>query len=584
MFRRLLDKSHLHIPILLLICLILYFAFLGARDFWQQENDYAEVARIMLLEGNYALPTLNGMVWADNPPLFFWLALPLPWLAGQVNEWTMRLLPAFSGTALILFFYLFFRKKFGARMSFIAAVVLATSLLTIHVERHIPINMVFFLFVVLAMFCLMEVLVFDSTRWAHVYGAWFFLALACLTKGPFIILFPATVVGLYLSLSGNWKKFAALCPFTGVLLFLGVAAPWFVYAMWKTSGGWAHAFYHHQHVRYFKGRLIHDLQAVYYSALNFPVYFLPWSFLLAPALINLWPERAKARDGAALFLLLWALSILLFYPFYGEEHSHYLFLALLPAALAIGIFFDRMIFSTSSDSVRGWTRGCLISCCCFLVVAGIALPVVASLQWHDQTWRTGAVGAGFIVGALWLAYAMRNRDYSAVAFGLAVLIIVTNTLVQSLVLPAANWLEGRPFAEKVGDLVSPGAQVAIYSRTPLQDFNFYSRIKRFEVLRKPKEVTEFLSRPGPHFLLLTKRNARKIQETWPGDLNVVFTQAAGGGKWWYPPSGRWLLLHSCNGKCESAPLSVQSDSPPNHGHARRGDGIRSDPAQNGSLK
>ncbi|HEY2988236.1 MAG TPA: glycosyltransferase family 39 protein, partial [Candidatus Binatia bacterium] len=425
MFRRVLDHTRLHIPILVGICLLLYFTFLGARDFWQQENDYAEITRMMLLEGHYALPELNGVVWADNPPLFFWIALPLPWLAGQVNEWTMRLLPALSGLALVLAFYLFFRKKFGARMSFIAASALGTSLLTIHVERHIPINMTFFLLLALSMFCVMEVLVFESSRRSHAYGAWLFLALACLTKGPFTILFPATVVGLYLALSGGWKKFSALRPLTGGALFFAVVGPWFAYAMWKTHGDWAGAFFAHQHLWHFKGRLLHDLQAVYYSMLNFPVYFLPWTFLLVPALVSFWPERAKARRDAVLFLLLWELSILLFYPFYGEEHSHYLFLALLPAALAVGLFVERLVFSTVADSARGWTHGCLIFCCGFLIVAGIALPVVASFQWPELTWRTGAVGAGFIAGALWLVYALRQRDYSAVAVGLAALLILT---------------------------------------------------------------------------------------------------------------------------------------------------------------
>ncbi|HEY2986684.1 MAG TPA: hypothetical protein VGL11_03095, partial [Candidatus Binatia bacterium] len=181
-------------------------------------------------------------------------------------------------------------------------------------------------------------------------------------------------------------------------------------------------------------------------------------------------------------------------------------------------------------------------------------------QWPELTWRTGAVGAGFIAGALWLVYALRQRDYSAVAVGLAALLILTNTLVQALVLPSANWLEGRPFAEKVGAVVPPGAPVAIYNRTPLQDFNFYSRIKRFEVLTKPKEVSQFLNKPGPRFVLMTRRNAQKIQETWPNGLNVVFSQAAGGGKWWFPGSGRWLILYSCNERCDSTPVVAQSEN------------------------
>jgi len=83
----------------------------------------------------------------------------------------MRFVPAVFATAFVLICYLFFKKPFGTRIGFMSTLVLATSLLTIHVERHLPINMVLFLFVTLSMFLLMDVLVFDSARLIHVYGA-----------------------------------------------------------------------------------------------------------------------------------------------------------------------------------------------------------------------------------------------------------------------------------------------------------------------------------------------------------------------------------------------------------------------------
>ncbi|MGH7770516.1 MAG: ArnT family glycosyltransferase [Candidatus Binatia bacterium] len=561
MFRRAIDEPRFHVPILLSLCLLLYFPFLSARDLWEHENHYAEVTRIMLVEGSYALPMLNQGVWADNPPFFFWLTLLVSRLAGEVNEWTMRILPAVAGTALILVFYLFFRQKFGPRMVFIASMTLATALLTVHVVRHIPINAIFFLFIVASMFYFMEVLVFDSTRWRHVYGAWLFLALACLTKGPFTALFPATVIALYLAASHNWKKGLALRPLTGGLLFLTVSMPWFAYAIRQTSGAWAEAFLAHQHFWHLNGNLGHDLKAVYYSAVSFPIYFFPWSFVFFPALIGLWPERAKIRDGAILFLVMWALSIFFFYPFYGEEHSHYLFLTFLPAALAVGVFLERIIVSAPSDRVRDWTNGFLIFCCCFVIVAAITGTVVAAVQWRELVWKTAAVGLGLSAAAVLLLYASRIRNYAAATFIFAALLIVPNLLIQGSVLPAANWLEVRPFAEKIGAAVKPGAEVGIYERKAFLDFNFYSGIKRFELLLKPKDAAKFLSRPGARYLLARKRSLPKLQENWKGKLQVVLTQDAGGSEWWFPPSGRWVLLHSCSGGCESPPSFAKSDHP-----------------------
>jgi hypothetical protein len=341
-------------------------------------------------------------------------------------------------------------------------------------------------------------------------------------------------------------------------LFLAVSAPWFAYAIWRTSGAWGEAFLAHQHFWHLNGHFGHDLKAVFYSATSFPIYFFPWGFLFFPAMVGLWPERSKLRDDAVLFLVLWALSIFFFYPFYGEEHSHYLFLTFLPASLAVGVFLERMIFSTPNAGVRAWTHGFVMFCCCFVLVAAITGTVIAAVQWPEMVWRTAAVAFGLSAAAALLLCVLRTRNYAAATFVFAALLIVPNLFIQGSVLPAANWLEVRPFAEKVGAAVKPGTEAGIYERKPFFDFNFYSGIKRFELLLKPKEASRFISRPGARYLLAKKRSLPRIQENWDGELRVVLTQDAGGSKWWFPPSGRWVLLYSCNGGCESPPESAES--------------------------
>ena len=559
------DQSRFHIPFLLSLCLLIFFPFLGARDFWGLENHYAEITRVMLVEGNVALPKLNETAWFENPPFFFWLALLFSWLAGQVSEWSMRLVPALSATALVLAFYLFSKKRFGSRIAFLSTVVMATSLLTIHVERHMLLNMIFFLFVTLSMFLLMEVLVFDSSRWSHVYWSWLFMGLVCLTKGPFSLLFPATAVCFYCSLSGRWRKVLALRPLSGAALFLAITAPWFAFVIWKTSGAWADVFLASSNIWRYKNDLVGNLHLLFYSVVHFPLYFIPWSFLFVPAIITFWPERAKIRDGAIQFLFLWFSAILLFSQFYGGEHSYYLFLALPPAALAVGAYLDRLITSPPTGIARLWTRRFILPCCFLLSLAGVAVPVAAAFGWPDLAWPMAIFGVALVGGALGLLYAMRNQNYRAVVCGLALLMIGINLLAQKLILPSGNWLQGRPFAEEIGAIIKPDSRVGIHktgSYRLLYNFNYYSRIRRFEILRGPKDVMEFLSGPGPRFIVTTRRAASRIKQIWQGDLNLVAEQPAGGPKRWFPLEERWLLLYSCNGGCEPAPSSAKSQNPP----------------------
>jgi 4-amino-4-deoxy-L-arabinose transferase-like glycosyltransferase len=544
-----LDRSRFHVAYIFLLCLILYFLFLGARDFWEAENQYAEIVRVMLLDGDYALPKVNGTLWADNPPLYFWLALLFSWMAGQVNEWTVRLPSALSATALIVSFYLFSRKWFDARVALLSTLVLATSLLTIHVEHHIPVNMTFFLCVALSMFLLMEILVFDSVRPLHVYGAWFFIGLACLTKAPISVLFPAVVVLLYLSFSRRWAKVSVLRLISGGLLFLLITVPWFAFVIWRTSGVWADVFFAQHHIWRNSGHS----QPFYYAAVFFLAGFIPWSFLFLPAILSLWTERSKIRDGALLFLFLWFLSTLLFAQLFDGHHNHYLFLAVLPAALALGLYLDRLTSSTLSDPVRLWTHGCVWAFSFFLGFIGIAAPVVAARDLPDLSGQIALFGFITVAAAVGIVYALRKRNYRAVVGGFAALLLVADLQIQALIFPSLNRLEIRPFAEQVGALVKPGVQVGIFQSRSLHDFNFYSRIKRFEVLNRPKDLVEFLSRPGPRFVLARERSMRAIKRTWRGDLTPALAHRPNASGWFTNTFPRWVLLYSCTSECE--PLS-----------------------------
>ncbi len=64
------------VQVLLLVAFtsVLYFVNLGQWDLWNpDEPRYAEVAREMVINGDWVLMHYNGDVYPDKPPLFFWL-------------------------------------------------------------------------------------------------------------------------------------------------------------------------------------------------------------------------------------------------------------------------------------------------------------------------------------------------------------------------------------------------------------------------------------------------------------------------------------------------------------------------------
>jgi 4-amino-4-deoxy-L-arabinose transferase-like glycosyltransferase len=71
----------------------------------------------------------------------------------------------------------------------------------------------------------------------HAYLMWAALALAVLTKGLVALVFFFGTATIYLALTGDYKKWRQLKLFTGILLFLAIAAPWHILAGLRNTGG-----------------------------------------------------------------------------------------------------------------------------------------------------------------------------------------------------------------------------------------------------------------------------------------------------------------------------------------------------------
>ena len=176
------------------IAVILYFIFLynlGVPALLDSdETRYADMAREMLNSKDFITLRLDGKIFWDKPPLFFW-TLCFSYKLFGITEFAVRL-PSIL-CALTTIFALFFtlKKICSERMALVSSLILATCVEFVIFARVSILDMLFCTNITLSLFCgLMTYFVSDKNKKFYWYGFYVFSALGILTKGVPAIVIP----------------------------------------------------------------------------------------------------------------------------------------------------------------------------------------------------------------------------------------------------------------------------------------------------------------------------------------------------------------------------------------------------------
>jgi 4-amino-4-deoxy-L-arabinose transferase-like glycosyltransferase len=262
----------------------------------------------MVESGDFVTLKINGIRYLEKPPLPYWLEAIGFRLFGD-NAFATHLPNALALLGCAWIAWLWATRAWGRRAGLYAALGILTSIGPFLFTRFsIPEALLSFL-LLSALYCFLTGL--ESRRSARFYAMWAALALATLTKGLIApVFFIAAAVPL-LILSGHWRRWRMLKPFSGILLFLAIAAPWHILAGLAnpTQGhpvgnhptlGNVHGFYYfyflNEHVFRFLGtRYPHDynrMPFVWYWLAHL-VWLFPWSLFLPALLVAAYRTRHR---------------------------------------------------------------------------------------------------------------------------------------------------------------------------------------------------------------------------------------------------------------------------------------------------
>jgi 4-amino-4-deoxy-L-arabinose transferase-like glycosyltransferase len=384
------QSRHAHVlSLLAALWLILFFASLFAPPVLDDaDGTHANAARQMALSGDWVTLRVNNVRYLEKAPLPYWIVAASLRIFG-VNAFAVHLPLALCVLFLMLLGVRWARQAFGERAALYTGLGILTSAGVFLFTRYFIPDVLLSLLLACALYCLLQSLTpsippttviptgapqnsviptgaannsviptgaqrsggtpafvfFRSATNLYPYALWTALALAVLTKGLVAIVFLFATAALYLALTGELRNWRRLKPFTGLLLFLAIAAPWHILAGLRNTGaadghGFFWFYFINEHVLRFLGRRIprdyNKLPSYLYWSLHL-VWLFPWALffpLMFTSLSRRWVKFGQANLENLTFASPWIIGAcgLLVVSFFG---AHYALLGFLICAIFV---------------------------------------------------------------------------------------------------------------------------------------------------------------------------------------------------------------------------------------------------------
>ena len=386
-------------------------AGLGLRDPWApDEPRYALVAAEMLQSGDWSATRLGGVIYAQKPPVYFWLLAAAEWLGGLRPGFLLPSLAAGAGTLALVWDLA--RRLWSRETAWWAAAALLACLQFTMQARSAQIDAVLCFFTTLSLYGLLRhLLLGPDWRW-FTLGC-FAAGLGVMTKGvgflPLLVLVPWALLrraGWGLPALGGGARRAL-----GPVAFFAPIAAWLAPLMLRAANspeiaGYLNNLLFRQTITRYADPW-HHFQPFWY----FFVEVIPWAWfpliLLFPWLVARWARRWRERDPPAVLLSSWIALVLLFFTISAAKRGVYL----LPAAPALALLaaphLKELAARAACRQVLRWAAALL----CLVLAAGagwLLFVDVERLAELTATYETGAapLWVVFLGGAAGLLLAL----------------------------------------------------------------------------------------------------------------------------------------------------------------------------------
>ncbi len=502
-----------------IIACALYLPRLGAAALWEpDEGRYAEIAREMLVSGDYITPRDDWVRYFEKPPLVYWTTAASIRILGR-NETAVRLPIALASIAQIAMVEVLAESMFGLSAGIWAALCLALSPIFFGFSRFLTLDPVLSMFVTAALACIYAATrketLRDGRKW--LYMAALFAGLGTLTKGP-VALVLCGGIGLIYLLAGKRGRELGQVPWLGcALIVAALNLPWFAAVSWRNPG-FLRFFFIHEHIQRYAESTEHAWGPYFFFVVT-AAGMWPWICFVPIAMVGSLRRPSGSGDdpdyqrhrNALLFALIWFAVVFVFFSIPRSKLGSYILPAIPAAAIVAGYGISRLP-RIDPRAVSRLLSGIAAVDILVLAAALAAAPMIRDLRRvaalrSDLIVGVSAMALGAIIAfALWRIAAGTIATVGAIALSM---VVVLATMVKARQ-DSAPLNSYRMLAAQIAGELRPGCVIASY-RHHVQALPFYTG-KREALVGYRGELApwSWSADAAPSFIV----SDRALQERW----------------------------------------------------------------------
>ncbi len=356
----------------------------------RDEPRFAEASREMIERENYIVPYFNNQLRLDKPPLTYWAQIASYRIFGE-NDFAARFPSAIAAALTAILIFVWGRRISGKELGWWAAIIFTLSLQTfVHAKAAVA-DMWLVLFMTLAHWAGFELCqrttpnqgaAVSRSQWAIWKSPFlvFYLSLALgfLAKGP-IAWTPLLTVAVVIIYTRDWQLLRRFKFVGGILLTLVVVALWGIPALLQTHG----EFFSIGIGRHVIGRSLTTMEGHGASSLGVYVLLLPFYFVTV--FVSFFPWSIKLpwltktlwhrRDRADDYLFIAAAVIFVIFTLVSTKLPHYT----LPAFPLLSLLLARHWHQGAANESRHFpfARIAVATACVWIIIALVLPPMVA---------------------------------------------------------------------------------------------------------------------------------------------------------------------------------------------------------------